>query len=284
MTREETHRRRQSVSTIHDIVNAMRAIAAGRIQGAQRALAVARRYQEVVVRAIAALPPEAMPLPPLPAETVSTLLVMTSEQPLCGAFNQEVLGLAETRRRELLDAGRVQLLVVGQRGLRQLASRGMAADVGEPAATSLRGLRDLVKRLARVVGGLHVSGMLGALHVIYNRYQSITEQVPSEEIILPPDLDRLRRSVPAPAGRFHRYLSPPVLLANLIGEFAFIDLYRIAADSYASEQASRLVAMDGASRNTERLLKTLTDLEQRERQEAVTRDILELISARFASD
>lgn len=284
MTREETHRRRQSVATIHDIVSAMRSIAAGRIQGAQRALAVARRYQEVVLRAIAALPPEAIALPPLSAESCSTLLVMTSEQPLCGSFNQDVLALAEARWHELRDTGRVQLVVVGQRGLRQLASREIVADASESAVTSLQGLRDLVKRLSRMVGSMHVAGTLGTLRVIYNRYQSITEQIPTEEVILPPDLKRMRESVSPITGRFHRYLEPSVLLANLISEFAFIDLYRIAADSFASEQASRLVAMDGASRNTERLLTELTDLEQRERQEAVTREILELISARFAGE
>lgn len=69
---------------------------------------------------------------------------------------------------------------------------------------------------------------------------------------------------------------------RLIGEYAFISLYRIAADSLASEQASRLLAMDGATRNTERMLNSLIDLERRERQGDITRQVLELIAARFA--
>ena len=59
MTLEETQRRRQAVDTIHDIVGAMRAIAAGRIQGAQRALASSHRYEDVVLRGILALVPKA---------------------------------------------------------------------------------------------------------------------------------------------------------------------------------------------------------------------------------
>ncbi len=55
MTLEETQHRRQAVATIHDIVGAMRAIAAGRIQGAQRALASSRRYEDVVLRGMLAL-------------------------------------------------------------------------------------------------------------------------------------------------------------------------------------------------------------------------------------
>ena len=73
-----------------------------------------------------------------------------------------------------------------------------------------------------------------------------------------------------------------MLLAGLVSEYAFISLYRVAADSFASEQASRLVAMDGATRNTERMLQSLVDLERRERQGEITRQVLELIAARFA--
>jgi F-type H+-transporting ATPase subunit gamma len=68
-----------------------------------------------------------------------------------------------------------------------------------------------------------------------------------------------------------------------VDEYAFISLYIIAAESFTSEQASRLLAMDSSTRNTERMLQTLIDLERRERQEAITRDVLELIGARFAA-
>ena len=52
MTREGTQRRREAVETVHNVVSSMRAIAAGRIQGAQRALESARRYHEVVLRGL----------------------------------------------------------------------------------------------------------------------------------------------------------------------------------------------------------------------------------------
>ncbi len=283
MTLEQTQRRRQAVETIHDIVSAMRAIAAGRIQGAQRALATARRYQDVVLRALAALTAGSATLPLPHSEGRPTLLlVLTSEQPLCGAFNQQILALAERRWQELRQEGEVHLVVVGHRGLRQLAARGIVPDDSAAAATSLHGLRDMVKRLAVLVDQRYAAGQLGALQVIYNRYQSVSEQVPTEERILPVDLTQIHRSVPPPTKAYYRYLALPVLLAGLVSEYAFISLYRIAADSFASEQASRLLAMDGATRNTERMVKALLDLERRERQDQITRQVLELIAARFA--
>jgi F-type H+-transporting ATPase subunit gamma len=283
MTLEQTQRRRMAVSTIHDIVGAMRAIAAGRIQGAQRALAAARRYEDVVYQGLTALAAKSG-VPALPAvdSRPPLLVVLTSEQPFCGSFNQDVLAVAE-RRWEELRRPRSHLVVVGQRGVRQLASRGIVPDASEPAATSLPGLRDLVKRLARRIDGLYAAREVGPLQVIYNRYQSVSEQVPTEEQILPLDLRALPTPGPASVPDYYRYLSVPVLLAGLVSEYAFISLYRRVADSYASEQASRLVAMDGATRNTEKMFNALLDLERRERQGQITRQVLELIGARFAT-
>jgi F-type H+-transporting ATPase subunit gamma len=284
MTLEQTRRRRQAVSTIHDIVSAMRAIAAGRIQGAQRALAGAGRYQEVVLRALATLAAEPTMLPAPVSGRQTLLLVLTSEQPLCGAFNQNILALAERRWNELRDEGGVHLLVVGERGKRQLMARGITPDSIEPGVTSLQGIRDLVKHLASQVDRHYAALGLGPVHVLYSRYQSISQQVPTEEELLPPNLSDLERLPPPAGGRCFHYLPLPELLAGLLGQYAFISLYRMAAESYAGEQASRLIAMDSATHNTERIGKALLDLERRERQGEITRQVLELIDARFAAD
>jgi F-type H+-transporting ATPase subunit gamma len=268
---------------VHDVVSAMRAIAAGRIQGAQRVLESARRYHEVVLRGLATLLAGSAMSTESSDHRPTTLLVMTSELPLCGAFNPNVLALAERRFDELQRQGDVHLLVVGRRGIRQLLARGIALGSGEPASTSLEGLHDLVKRLAKLLGRRYATGEMGFLRVIYSRYQSINEQVPTEVQILPPDLTRIRLSVPSGLDRPFRYLPPSELLAGLADEYTFVSLYLIAAESFASEQASRLVAMDSSTRNTDRVLKTLIDQERRERQEEITRDVLELIGARFAA-
>jgi F-type H+-transporting ATPase subunit gamma len=279
MSWEQTRRQRRAVETIHDIVSALRSVAAGRIQGAQHAQAAARRYHDIVVRALAMVLGQAPAAPPA-GQGPTTLLVLTSEQPLCGPFNQQVLELAQRRWHELRAAGEVYLVGVGHRGIRQLAARGIVPDAGEAAATSLYGLRDLVKRLAGLLSRRQ-SAAGGEVRVVYSRYRSVTEQVPTEEKILPPDLTDLIADVPAVPARFHRYLPTPELLVGVIHEYAFISLYRIAAEYFASEQASRLVAMDAATRNAERRQQALLELERRERQDEITRQVLELIGARF---
>ena len=283
MTLERTRRRREAVEAVHDIVSAMRAIAAGRIQGAQRALAASREYEEIVRRSLAALQRDAPEIDlSLPDAGRSTLVVMTSEQPLCGSFNQNVLALVERRWAELCESERPFVVLVGQRGRRPLAELGIAPVRIEPAATTLPGVRDLVKRLARLTSERFAAGELGTLRAIYSRYDSVSEQTATEERLLPIDPAEFRTlSRPLDPRRYHRYLPAPRLAIGLIGEFALISLYRIAAESFASEQASRLIAMDGATRNAERMAESLAALEQRERQDEITRQVLELVNARF---
>jgi F-type H+-transporting ATPase subunit gamma len=259
-------------------------VAAGRIQGAQRALTAARRYEEIISRGVTALPAEAARLPQPRPGAQTLLVVMMAEQPLCGAFNQELCPLVERRRGELAATGPLRLVSVGQRGTRLLVSRGIAPDDSLPAAASLQGLRDVVKRLAAIMGRRYAAGELRSVCVIYNRFLSITEHLPTEAQVLPAELGGLRGSPSRPERRFHRYLPVASLLAGLISEYAFITLFRIAAESFVSEQAARLVAMDGATRNTEQLIQDLTQLEQRERQGEITRQVLELIAARFATE
>ncbi len=223
-------------------------------------------------------------LPLLQAQRNSTLLlVMTSEQPLCGGFNQEVLALAERQLRQLRDQNiDTHLVVVGHRGVRQLIVRGIVPDNAEAAATTVHGLRDVVKRLATLVDRRFGAGQLGSLRAIYNSYRSISEQVPCDDEILPIDLAAIRKLAGPVNTSFDRQLPDATLLAGLISQYAFIRLYRIAADSFASEQASRLTAMDGATRNTQKMLDSFIALEQRERQDEITRQMLELVASRFA--
>jgi F-type H+-transporting ATPase subunit gamma len=275
---QELRDRQRAVEAVRGVVSAMRATAAGRIQAAQRAMTAARQYRDVVLRGLSALGPAALALVPR-AEVRSVLLfVMTSEQPLCGGFNHAVIDRALAAHRALAPAARIELVAVGQRGGRVLAARGLAPDAVEPGATALGGLRDVVRRLAARADHAYSAGTVAAVDVVYARYRSVSEQVPTVARVLPLDPSVLP-AVPAP-GACCRYLPEPQLVAGLISQFAYISLYHAAVESFASEQASRLVAMDGATRNTGRMVDELAALERRERQHEITRQVLELAAAR----
>jgi F-type H+-transporting ATPase subunit gamma len=276
---QEIRDRRHAVEAVRDVVAAMRATAAGRIQAAQRAMAAARQYRDVVVRGLAAAGPAAVLPAPRTEPGAVLLLVLMSEQPLCGAFNHALIERAVATHRDLSRGSRVELVAAGQRGSRAIAARGLAPDHTEPGATSLAGLRDLVRRLSARADRGYASGTFAAVDVVYARYRSVSEQVPTVARVLP--LDPVVVPAPGPLA-FRRYLPDPQLVAGLVSQLAYISLYHAAAESYASEQASRLVAMDGATRNTGRMAAELTGLERRERQHEITRQVLELTASRLA--
>jgi F-type H+-transporting ATPase subunit gamma len=278
---QEIRDRRHAVEGVRDVVAAMRATAAGRIQAAQRAMAAARRYRDVVVRGLAAVGSAALRIPR--PETGSVLLVvLTSEQPLCGGFNHAVIDRAAAANRERSGGSKTELVAVGHRGSRALAARGLQPDHVERGATSLAGLRDVVRRLSARADHGYATGSIAAVDVVYARYRSVSEQVPTVERVLPLDPSFLPPAGATPA--FYHYLPDPHLVAGLVSQFAYIALYHAAAESYASEQASRLVAMDGATRNTGRMADDLAALERRERQHEITRQMLELAASRFAGE
>lgn len=280
MNFQELRNRRFAVAAVGHVVSAMRATAAGRIQAAQRAMAAAREYREVVIRALSLAGSRAQLSAFASNRGPRLLIVFMSEQPLCGGFNHALVEQAAAASGELCRTSKVILTAVGQRGSRVMAARGLTPAHIETGSTSLAGLRGLVRRLAGRVDHGYVAGEFTDVHVVYSCYRSVSEQVPTLERILPLD-PALVPTAHHPI-TFHRYLPEPRLLAGLISEYAYISLYRAAAESHACEQASRLMAMDGATRNTDRMAEELLALEQRERQHEITRQMLELTAARFA--
>jgi F-type H+-transporting ATPase subunit gamma len=279
---QEIRDRRQAVDAVRGVVSAMRATAAGRIQAAQRAMTAARQYRAIVLRALATVGPAVLLPVPRSGPGSVLLVVLTSEQPLCGGFNHTVIDSALAAYEKRRGTSQVEVLAVGQRGSRVMAARGLEPESVEPGATSLAGIRDLVRRLSAHVDHGYASGKFAAVDVVYARYHSVSEQVPTVERVLPLDLSLVE--FPRNAATFCRYLAEPQLIAGLVSQFAYVSLYHAAAESYASEQASRLVAMDGATRNTSHMVEELLGLERRERQHEITRQMLELASARLATE
>jgi F-type H+-transporting ATPase subunit gamma len=273
----ELQRQREAATVVHEIVSAMRAMAAGRVQGAQRALVSARSYYDTIQRGLQSVGPDH----PLLADDAAVhrevaLVIVTSEQGLCGAFNQNILARAQQRWEELPPTGRVHLFVVGRTGLLKVRALGMEPEAVHPAATAVRGLRDVVKGLTESLAERYAAGHITSMEVVYSRYQSVTQQVPTSIRVLPLKLDSSASQHQEPTKPFLHYLPLPALVTGLVREYLFIALYRVVAESFASEQASRLVAMDAATRHTADFLDELRRRERKERQNEITRQVLEL--------
>ena len=259
---------------LRDIVGAMRAVAAIRVQEALAALDGTRAYAQVVGDAIArALPllPEPPRLPAAGPRAASGVVLFMAEHGFVGAFNEELAQAASSAI-----GGGAALFVVGSRGLALIEERGlspawatgMATHVGTVLATARKIADALYQRLER--------GRLVAVDILYFRHQGGGRRALERQSLLPVDLRRFEsaRFPYAPLTN----LAPRALLGALIGEYLFAQLAHAAIENFASENGARLAAMQSAREKLDQRLLDAGALESRLRQEQTTSELLEIIT------
>ena len=210
-------------------------------------------------------------------------VVFGSDQGLVGRFNGVVLDLAHTTLAAL--PGQAQVWAVGERARAGLAD-GAMPPLGVFAVPSS------VQAIAALVGQILVSVIQQAadpgqpdaaveLFLFYNRPTSASAYAPAVQRLLPLD-DDWRRDLAQ--RRWPTKLLPEVLgshaatLRALIREYLFVSIFRAFADSLASENASRLAAMDRADRNIDKMLLTLHDNYHRLRQDKIDEELSDVVS------
>jgi F-type H+-transporting ATPase subunit gamma len=206
-------------------------------------------------------------------------VVFGSDQGLVGQFNEAVVDHAVKTLGPLTGAARVW--AVGERVHARLAGAGLRM-------TGLFAVPTSVEAIAPLVGQILVDSETGngprevvELHLFYNRPTSGELYAPVSQQMLPLDEGWRRKlaELPWPTG-----LLPEVMghgtatLRALVREYLFISLFRACADSLASENASRLAAMERADRNIDELLESLHGTFHRLRQSAIDEELFDVIA------
>lgn len=258
-----------SLRELRDLIRALRALAASHVQEAQTVLPGIRRYVEVVEDAIA----EGAALLPVTdelaassgASDASVLIVICSEHGFVGAFNERLLDRAEAERKE----GQ-QLVIIGRRGVILAAERGLEVRSSFPMATHVGGVLAVTRRVAE-----HLAVVLTA-DVVFGSYRRGGNFEPESRSILPLDPALLvgseRRSPPL------HHLAPATLLQRLASEYLFGEITRAVMESLASENGARLRAMETADHNIGDKLGEFRRKEQTLRQEAITSELLDVVT------
>jgi F-type H+-transporting ATPase subunit gamma len=271
--------RLQTLHELQEIVSAMRAMAAVRVQEAQVALDGTRAYAQVIGDAIA----EALPLlPESPApgiiakDAARGLVLFMAEHGFTGAFNDELMDAA---RRAL--SGGEALFVVGSRGRVIIEERGLTPAWATDMAIHAGAVTDTARRIAGALYHLFERGSLAAVEILYFRDQGGGRRALIRQSLLPVDLKRYgtpRAAVPPLTN-----LAPQVLIGGLMGEYVFAQLAHAAMESFASENSARLAAMQSAREKLDERLMELQSQERRLRQEQITGELLEFVTGADAT-
>lgn len=258
-----------SLRDLRDLMRALRALAASHVQEAQDALRGIRRYtgivEEAIVETTAALPVERADRGAPPPAGAPMLAVFCSEHGFAGAFNERLLDRAErelANGRRLGIVGRRGAVLAEERGLAPLWQLPMAAHVGGIAATA-----------RQVVGQLAPAATVDIVFASYRRGGSFEVEV---KRLLPLD-PQLFAASPRRSPPLH-HLAPGDLLERLAGEYLFAEITRAVMESLASENGARLRAMETADHNIGEKLEKLGRREHALRQEAITTELLDVVT------
>lgn len=271
----ELQRRIDSIDGLRNIIYSMRSLAATYLHRAEEKLDGIRAYTGTVGAGIAdCLAGREIDLPESSGGETAVLAIF-SEQGLCGRFN-EILAEEAVRVNERL--GGPAFLVVGRRGRSLLARHGLRVAGALSSVSSPDDIDSVVHDAAAILLKSHEEGAFVQFHLLYARYRSPGRIEPTAERILPLDLSPWRGR--AGQGELRPRLGMPrrALLRHLVDEYAFASLVRALTESLAAENGMRLTSMEGAKSNID---DTLEDLRQRariERQNAITEELLDLVS------
>jgi F-type H+-transporting ATPase subunit gamma len=274
-----------SVKSTQKITKAMKMVAAAKLRRAQEAAEAARPYSERMAAVMASLASRVTVGPESPRllagtgkDQVHLLVICSSERGLAGGFNSNIAKLARRTLDELLSDGKtVKLMFVGKKARAPFARTHKDLIVGTVDMTHIKnvGFAD-AKAVADDVVARFEAGEFDVAHLFFSTFKSALTQEPTRLQIIP-------AALPAggAAGADASVEYEPdeeSILADLLPKNLAVQVFRALLENAASEQGSRMTAMDSATRNAGDMINKLSITYNRTRQAAITKELIEIIS------
>jgi len=279
----QIRRRIRSVESTMKITRAMELIAASRIVRAQQRVVAAQPYtskMDEVIRNVAAASGGASH-PLLEAREVRTVgaLVITSDRGLAGAYNSNVLRMAEGRLIELKRGGTdLRVYVVGKKAQSYFRYRGYQIERAFLGVTDTPGYGD-ARAIANVIMNEYAEGAVDSVEVFTTLYVSALTQEAQARRLLPIEPPATAAdAVEAAAPVAYTYEpSAEAILGRLLPRYVEASTFGYLLDASASEHAARRRAMKAATENAEELTRVLSREANQARQAEITTEISEIV-------
>jgi F-type H+-transporting ATPase subunit gamma len=275
-----------SVKSTQKITKAMKMVAAAKLRRATEAAQASRPYAErleAVVSSIASKVTVGPQSPKLLAGTgkdnVHLLVVATSDKGLAGAFNTNIVRLARKKAEELRGTGKtVKFYTIGKKGKDQLARtyRNDIIHSIEPGDLGKLTFAD-VQAWGEDLTARFEASEFDVAHVLFSKFVSVLTQEPTA-IQLMPVAVATDGTVPSVGASVEYEPDEEEILADLLPRNVSVQLLRANRENAASEQGSKMTAMDNATRNAGDMINRLTIQYNRTRQAAITTELIEIIA------
>ena len=266
----------KSVKSIQKVTSAMKMVAAAKVRKAQEKMEQARPYTHALEDVIHHILPDVdrnmLDLLEMRDIKRKAYVIVSADRGLAGAFNTNITKIAQN---EIDHFGKenVDLFCIGKKSRDYFKRRNY--NIVESHIEFWNELNyDNAMMIGRSVVEHFTSGKVDEIHVVYNYFINLAQQEVKSEVLLPLVYDDEDRTV---RDRLYEP-SKERLVSSLVPRHLNIQIWKYLLESYASEQAARMLAMENATTNAGDMIKNLTLEFNKARQAAITTEMLEIVS------
>jgi F-type H+-transporting ATPase subunit gamma len=284
-TLDDLKKRIVSVKSTQKITKAMKMVAAAKLKRAQENAEKGRPYAEKMNNIILNLTSGISDKENAPRllfgsgkEKIHLCIVLTSDRGLCGGFNTSIIKKAKAYFEKILNEGKIlKIITVGSKGYDQL--RRLYKDV-IIEKISFKDSKTINYLDAEKVGKIIIENFeeleFDICTVFYNKFKNVITQIPQEQQIIPLKIDGIEENSSEDSYEFEP--DEDEILSNLLPKNISTQIFKAMLENSASEQGSRMSAMDNATRNAGEMVDKLTIEYNRSRQASITKELIEIIS------
>ena len=285
-TLDDLKKRIKSVKSTQKITKAMKMVAAAKLKKAQESAEKGRPYSEKMQNIILNLTQSITETENAPKLLIGTgqdktylCVVMTADRGLCGGFNSNICKLAKNNFRKILKEGKqLKIITVGSKGLDQLKREFSEFIIKKISFKEIKKISfNEADEVGKIIIDLFKKKEFDKCYLFYNNFKNVITQIPQSKQIIPVENDKDSKK----NNETHSYEFEPdedEILEDLLPKNISTQVFRAFLENAASEQGSRMTAMDNATRNAGELVDKLTINYNRSRQAAITKELIEIRS------
>ena len=283
---DDLKKRIKSVKSTQKITKAMKMVAAAKLRKAQESAEKGRPYSQKMQNIILNLTKSINDPQNAPKLLVGTgqdktylCVVLSADRGLCGGFNSNICKLAKTNFKKILSEGKeLKIITVGIKGLDQIKR-----EYGQYVIKkfSFKEKKQITFNEAEIIGNeiikLFNEEQFDKCILFYNNFKNVITQIPQAQQIIPTEQKMVKEN----DDNLLSYEFEPdedEILEDLLPKNISTQVFKAFLENAASEQGSRMTAMDNATRNAGDLVDKLTINYNRSRQASITKELIEIIS------
>ena len=281
---DDLKKRIKSVKSTQKITKAMKMVAAAKLRRAQESAEKGRPFSEKMNNVILNLSSSISDkdsaskfLVGTGKDTTHLCVVITADRGLCGGFNTNICRKAKNYFEKILKEGKLlKIFTVGSKGhdqLKRLYGKYIIEKI------NFKGLKKITYKEAENTGKIIIKlfneSQFDVCKIFYNRFKNVITQIPQEQQIVPIEK---QKEVKISDNFYEFEPEENEILDDLLPKNISTQIFKAFLENAASEQGSRMTAMDNATRNAEDLVDKLTINYNRSRQAAITKELIEIIS------